>query len=154
MKRYVYTILTLLVLLTFTSCLKGGLEDFPLYEDADITSVSAIRHRYYTDEKSPASGELIVREADLSYDVDIDSEAATVNISVSVPSNFPGEELDKVSVNNLVVVVSISTAARIFPLEGSPYLGVPGNWSKTNSYLVQAADGTEKIWKITVDGLD
>lgn len=46
--------------------------------------------------------------------------------------------------------MTISTAARIFPIEGSPVLGTPGDWSKENKYEVMAVDGTKKIWTIKV----
>ena len=47
----------------------------------------------------------------------------------------------------------ISTAAKITPLNGSPLLGVPGDWSKTNEYRVLAADGSVKDWKIQITKL-
>jgi hypothetical protein len=50
-------------------------------------------------------------------------------------------------------MVTISTAAKITPLNGSPLLGVPGDWSKTNEYRVLAADGSVKDWKIQITKL-
>lgn len=138
---------------SFNSCLKSDLEDLPEYKDADITSVSALVYRYISDEKSPASDQYIVKEINLTYDSDIDKEAKTVNITASTPDNFPEAEKSNLNKSNVVVIVSLSTAARIQPLEGSPKLGVPGDWSKANKYKVFAADGTEKIWTITLASL-
>lgn len=72
MKKILYCLTLVFSALLFSSCLKGGLEDLPEYEDAEITSVSAVRYRYMTDEKSPASGEYLVKEVDLTFDADID----------------------------------------------------------------------------------
>lgn len=47
-------------------------------------------------------------------------------------------------------MASISTAARLTPLDGAPKLGVPGDWSKPNKYLVTAASGAQKEWTIEV----
>ena len=52
-----------------------------------------------------------------------------------------------------MVAVGLSTAARISPLNGSPTLGVPGDWSKPNTYVVDAANGTRKNWTIEVMSL-
>lgn len=150
MKKILYSLTLVFSVLFFSSCLKGGLEDLPEYEDAEITSVSAVRYRYITDEKSPASGEYIVKEVDLAFDAAVDSEQGSVKIKASVPSEFPAEELENLSTSNLVVVVSISSAARLTPVGDSPKLGVPADWSKSHSYVVQAANGEKKNWTIEV----
>ena len=150
MKKILYCLTLVFSALLFSSCLKGGLEDLPEYEDAEITSVSAVRYRYMTDEKSPASGEYLVKEVDLTSDADIDSESGSVKIKVSVPSEFPAGELGNLSTSNLVVAVSISTAARMSPVGDSSQLGVPADWSKLNRYVVQAANGNKKDWTIEI----
>lgn len=150
MKQILYSLTLIFSVLLFSSCLKGGLEDLPEYEDAEITSVSAVRYRYITDEKSSASGEYIVKEVDLAFNAEVCSDQGSVKIKVSVPSEFPIEELDNLSTSNLVVVVSISTAARLTPIGESTKLGIPGDWSRLNSYVVQAANGNKKNWSIEV----
>ena len=45
MKKILYCLTLVFSALLFSSCLKGGLEDLPEYEDAEITSVSAVRYR-------------------------------------------------------------------------------------------------------------
>ena len=52
---------------------------------------------------------------------------------------------------NVVVAVTISTAATIKPINGAPKLGVPGDWTKDNQYEVTAADGTKKTWTIVLE---
>ncbi|WFE87040.1 MULTISPECIES: DUF5018-related domain-containing protein [Parabacteroides] len=153
MKKVIYNLLLTLMMFSFTSCLTSGLDELDVYDGADITSVSAVAYRYISDEKSPASGQNIVKEVNLTFTSDIDTDAATVKITVSVPENFPEAELGNLSTSNIMVAVGLSTAARISPLNGSPTLGVPGDWSKPNTYVVDAANGTRKNWTIEVMSL-
>ena len=116
MKKIIYSLFLTFMMVSFSSCLTGGLEDLPEYEEADITSVSAVTYRYISDEVSPASGQNIVKNVNMTYTSEIDPVAATVKISVTTPANFPEDELANLSTkSNLVVAVSLSTAARLFP---------------------------------------
>ena len=63
---------------------------------------------------------------------------------------FPKEEVDKVNKNNLVVILGISTAAIIAPAPDAPKLGVPGDWSKPNKYVVKAANKSMAEWTVTL----
>ena len=58
------------------------------------------------------------------------------------------------SADNLVVVVTLSAAAKIEPISGFPRLGIPGDWSKPNEYKVTAANGSTKKWTFTITGID
>ena len=138
-----------------TSCLKGGLEDLPEYEEADIVGIQRVEYRYYSSNVSNIDGEYIVKKVTLGSNATI--EDTTVSIDVTVPvaeGDFTEEERAKVSLDNIAVMASISTAARVTPLDGSPKLGVPGDWSKPNKYLVTAANGNEKEWTIQVVALN
>lgn len=149
MKKIVYFFI-MICSLFFSSCLTNGLEELPVYEDADITSVVAVKYRYISDEKSPASGDYLVKEVDLIFNPTIDKEDEYVKIDVSLPENFPVSEIDKVSKSNLLVIVNVSPAARLFPVKGAPALGTPGNWENPNKYKIQSASGIEKQWTIEV----
>ena len=153
MKKILYNLFLLFAVFSLSSCLDSNLDDLPEYEEADITSVSAVRYRYITDEKSPASGENIVEEVDLGYTADINADRREVKIKVTKPGSFPADQVNNLSKSNLVVVVSLSTAARIAPLDGSPKLGVPADWSSAHRYVVTAATGTQKEWTIEVVSL-
>lgn len=59
MKKYIYFVFTA-VLLLMTSCLKGGMEDLPEYEEADIVGIQRVEYRYYSDKVSNIDGENIV----------------------------------------------------------------------------------------------
>lgn len=154
MKKIVCNILFTLMTVLFSSCLTSGLEELDVYDGADITSVSSVRYRYITADKNPASGENEVKEVELIFTSNIDTEAEVVSISIKKPENFPPEELDNLSTSNLLVVVGVSTAARVFPQDGAPKLGTPGDWSKPNKFVVEAADGTKKTWTIEVVQLE
>ncbi len=154
MKKYSF-IITIILAMTLSSCLKRGLEDLPEFEGKDITSVSRLEYRFVGNRVSNASGQKIVEFVELKQNpaAVIDAESATVKISVVVPATnsvFTDEERAKCSNQNIVVVVGLSTASRISPLEGAPKLGVPGDWSKPNKYKVTASDGSTKEWTIEV----
>lgn len=153
MKKITYSLFLLFITFSLTSCLKSGMEDLPEYSEAEILSVSTVRYRYISNDVAPSSGQKIVKEVDLTYTTSISSENATVQISVSKPSNFPVEELSNLSKANLVVAVGLSTAARLTPVGNAPRLGVPGDWSRKNQYTVTAADGTIKNWSIEIVSL-
>lgn len=150
MKKITYSIFLLFIAFSLTSCLKSGMEDLPEYSEAEITSVSTVRYRYISEEIAPSSGQKLVKEVDLTYTSSISSENATVKLTVTAPSNFPAAELPKLSKANLVIAVGLSTAARLTPIGSAPRLGVPGDFSKKNEYLVTAADGTTKTWSIEI----
>lgn len=153
MKKILYKLLSLVIVLSFSSCLDANLDELPVYEEADITSVSAVQYRYISDQKSPASGENIVEEVNLGYTGDINPESATVKIKVTKPETFPADQVNNLSKSNLVVVVTLSTAARLTPVEGSPKLGAPADWTTAHKYVVTSASGKKKEWTIQVVNL-
>lgn len=126
--------------------------DLPAYEEAEITKVGAY-HRFYSGDKDALTGENIVAEKELTATVDIDSDKGTASAAFSIPSasgKFTEAERAKVSLNNLVVYINVSTAARVTPLEGAPKFGTPADWTKEHKYNVMAADGTTKTWTVKV----
>ena len=56
MKKYSY-LLFLSILFTLSSCLTGGLEDLPEFEENEISGVQRVEYRYISDEVSNASGQ-------------------------------------------------------------------------------------------------
>lgn len=147
------SILTLLIAAVFclSSCLRYNLEELPAFSDADISGINTVQYRYFSDDIVPITGEKMVKYVTLNYsNTKIDKAAATCSFDVSAPSNFPAERLSDLSLNKLVVVVQLSTAARCEPMDGSTAFGVPGDWSKPNKYKITAADGSSKIWTVSV----
>ncbi len=136
--------------LSCTSCLESNLENLDVYEGNDINAVYAF-YRYKGTDTINASGEQQVIQKQLrTTGQEIDTEKGTCNMTFAVPSNFSETERANVNVNNLMVTVSISTASVLTPIEDSPKLGVPADWSTPHKYSVQAANGDTKIWTISV----
>lgn len=79
-------------------------------------------------------------------------ENATYSFDLTTQYN-PPEVAEQATLDNVVVIFQLSTAARCEPIEGAPALGVPGDWTKPNKYKVTAADGTTKIWTVTINSL-
>lgn len=138
-------------MVTLSGCLEHGFEDLDVYSGADITAVQAVYYRYKTDNTHAISGEPQVVQVTLSRSNQvIDNEAGTISVTARPASNFPAAQLPNLNSENLVVALTISTAAVITPIDGSPKLGVPADWSKPNRYRVTAANGTTKDWTVTV----
>lgn len=150
MKSLIY-ILSILIGVGFTSCLNGGLEDLPVYQDAEITAFN-FEYRYAT--PVGESGEKL-QVVTLSTDAQIDNQNNTVTCTISVPSSsgtFTTAEKASVSLNNIVGYASVSTAATIYPIDNAPRLGQRSDFSqKTYEYEVVAADGvTRKVWTLII----
>lgn len=158
MKKYIYILFVTIMAVSVTSCLKKGLEDLPEFEENDITGINRVEYRFISDDVSNASGQKIVKFVNLPIKgtPEINNVEKIVRLEVSVPkanSSFTEAERDKVALSNLSIIVNLSTAARIFPIGSSPKLGVPGDWSKPNKYLVEAANGNKAEWTIEVISL-
>ena len=144
-----FMLLLLMCVPIISSCSK---EDLPAYEEAEITKVGAY-HRFYSGDKDAITGENIVAEKELDRTNNIDSEHGVATAVFTIPAaggKFTEAERAKVSLSNLVVYVNVSTAARVTPLDGSPKIGVPADWTREHKYSVMAADGTKKIWTVKV----
>lgn len=158
MIKYIYFLLSVIIIST-TSCLKKGLDDLPEFEENSITGINRVEYRFISDEISNASGQNIVKFVQLPIKgtPSINETNKTISFEVNVPvanTTFTTAERDKVSLENLVVIVNLSTASRIFPIGNAPKLGVPGNWSKPNKYLVEAANGSQAEWTIEITALN
>jgi len=151
MKKIKILVLLISSVFCLSSCLHYKLDDLKLYGDANITSIQGVQYRYIGTNINPVNGEAFVEYVTMNEsNVKIDNDSATITFEVSKPANFPASEESKLSQNCLVVYVQLSTAARCEPVEGAPALGVPGDWSKPNKYLVTAADGTTKVWTLSI----
>lgn len=150
MKILKFIIAMFVMALSCTSCLESNFEELDTYDGNDITAGYAW-YRYKDDNKLNASGEQQVIQKQLQRTGQvIDNEAATCALQFKVPTNFSDAEKNGVNINNIVVAVEISTAAVMTPVEGSPKLGVPADWSTPHKYSVKAADGKTKIWTVSV----
>ncbi len=141
----------ILVIFIFTSCLKRNLVSLKTYEGADIEGVAEVSYRYYSDEEIPASKQKKVKVIALNYSLNLDKEKAVCEINASEPSNIPSELIDEISDKRIVLILNISEAAVIRPIEDAPRLGVPADWSKPHRYEVVAANNQSRIWTIRLN---
>lgn len=145
-----------LVLLLCLSFMTSCLEDLPAYDDAKITKVGFF-HRFAGPNKDAVTGEPIMVEQELTCTSEINEEASTVNVQVTVPAannNFTEAERAKVVQSKLWGYFTVSTAARVSPLSGTNALGTPDDWTKEHQFEVMAADGTKRVWTVKVTGFN
>lgn len=131
-------------------------EDLPTYEEAEISAVQ-FYYRWAGDAKDPITQEPVVKEVRLNTTSDVDSGSATIHATVTVPEaggDFTEAIRNQVSTSKLWGQVTVSTAARITPVEGSAALGTPDDWSTERKFSVKAANGSTKIWTIKIIRLD
>jgi len=155
LKKNIHWLLLLIIMPLLASC---SWEDLPAYEEAEITGVQ-FRFRWKSStQKDPITNEPVVKEVQLTSSTSIDSEAGNISVEITVPAaderTFPESARNEVSLEKLWAQVTLSTAARLTPIDGSAPLGTPENWTKPHSYIVTAANGTQKKWTITVTGLN
>src|SRR5574344_1561849 len=142
MKKIRFSIIIVFAGLLFTSCLKSNLDDLPEFEESNIVSVQRVEYRFTSSDVSNVSKQNIIKFVTLGKTAKIDATAKTVTIDVTVPAattSFPETERANCAVNNIAVLLQVSTAAKITPESGSPKLGVPGDWSTAHKYSVTAA---------------
>lgn len=142
----------LLLLLSVTFITSCDWEDLPVYEEAEISAVQ-FYYRWASEDKDPITNEPVVKEQRLSTTSDVDSDNGLIKVSVTVPDasgDFTESVRSQVSTSKLWGQVTVSTAARITPIDGSAALGTPDDWSQDRKFSVMAADGSTKVWTIRV----
>lgn len=150
MIKYIKIFFMLVMLLPFMSSCDW--KELPAYEEADITGIQ-FRYRWASDSKDAITGEPVVKEIQLGANATINAEAGTIDVVVTVPAasaNFPASARDAATQSKLWAQVTLSTAARLFPINGSAALGTPEDWTKPHSYKVVAANGKSKEWTIKI----
>ncbi|MGQ1909448.1 DUF5018-related domain-containing protein [Marinifilum sp. RC60d5] len=149
MKNLVKYTIILFSMILFTSCLESGLDDLPAYEEANITN---FKFEYRWMGKNGDNDQLNVYQMEVANT--IDTVANTVDCVITVPAvsdDFPAEQRDLVELTNLVGYCSISNAATISPVGDAPVLGEIKDYSGSDlKYEVVAANGTAKIWTLTI----
>lgn len=154
-KRYLIIASSIvLMVIALSSCLTSNTEDIEAYTHNHISDVTGIWYRYITVENDNSDRE-VMRKVELDgIQRVIDEESRIVIIKVN-PSqgrlnSIPVGARAELSINNVAVVVALPTAARLFPVGDSPKLGLNGDWSKPNKYIVKAANGEEAEWTIQI----
>lgn len=94
-------------------------EELPAYEKAEISAVQ-LYYRWASDTKDPITGEPVVKEQRLNTSSKVDSEKTTIEVTVTVPEakgDFNETARSQVSLSKLWGQVTVSTAARVTPIE-------------------------------------
>ncbi len=149
-KIIVYITLFILPLFILNSC-RMGLDELPVFEDAQLTNFW-FEHREIVTKSYPNGQEYeVVVFTDIKSACTFETLGDANNVTeckVTINSSKTNKTID---LSNIVGKATISTAATIEPVNSSPVLGVPGNFSSPVTYVVKAADGkTVKTYKITV----
>jgi hypothetical protein len=137
----------LFMLILFNSCY-SGLDDLPTYSDADILSIT-FEMRW----EDPGTHVFKVQNL-INKNLVIDKDRQSISLTLEVPpvsGGFPESIRNATSLNKLILISSISTAATIAPVGNTPKMGVWGDFSQSNlKYMVTAADGTKKEWTMVI----
>lgn len=148
MKKIKIIFSLLLLVSIFSSCLETGLDELPSFKDAEITNFR-FEYRWFDDSDNK------LRVIQLPATVSISEETNIISCELTVPAesgSFTTDVRDQVTLKNIVGYADLSPASKIEPLENSPTLGIPADFSTSPmQYEVIAADGkTKKIWNIDI----
>ena len=149
--KYISASILLLIATLTTSCLKKGLEDYPVFDTNEITLVSS-EYRF-NGAVDVRNGQPVVMYQPLTVTQVVDQANSTINITIKVPAangQFTATEKAKVVQSKLWFYVNISTAATISPTGGTPALGDPTDATKPLKYVVTAANGASRVWTVNV----
>lgn len=155
MKTYIrqmaQIISVLLMIVLNSSCLTGGLDELESFDDTDLKNFQfEYRWERPLNETNPNNTQLGV--VSLATDCKIEGDVIYCTITVPEagnPSMFTESIRAQVSLDNIVGMATISTAATISPIGNAPILGKFGNFSNECKYVVTAVDGkTQKEWTV------
>ena len=157
MKKLLNIFAALLVAVVATSCLEHDLETLDVFDGCDITNVQCA-FRWKTGEIHPGTGaekvnQVTVRAYKRTYVTDESDPTKGVCTIRYTKQDIPDPYKDTAE-KEMVVYVTLSSAATIKPIGDSPTLGVPADWTADHQYEVTAANGTKKTWTIVVEAGD
>jgi hypothetical protein len=157
MKKILIYMLLFFSIVSFSGCLKEGL---PAMKNSSQNAISGFdfEFRWLSQDTVRQNGAIVdIRElsnvAKLTNMLRITNRADgndTVYCQLSIPSQVPSKQRINVKLTNIWAYAAIPDAATITPLNGSPALGKPGDFSKATSYKVTAADGSSKSYTVVV----
>src|ERR1700761_4776146 len=131
-------------------CLKAGL---PKATNSSLDAMTSFNYEYrWLDTTSILPG---TPQADTSITVNVVQLGNTVTVSndtvytsPSYPGNLPTAQIPNVTLSHIWGYANIPDAATIYPVDGSPVLGEPGDFSKPQTYKIVAADGSTATWVV------
>ncbi|WP_108821641.1 hypothetical protein [Dysgonomonas sp. Marseille-P4361] len=152
-KNSILSLILVIMVACFPSCLESGLDDLPTYSETEVKAIN-FEYRWAIPENvyDPWAGEKMQVKT-LTTKANFADGVIECEITVPAASGtFTEEVRSKVSLDNLIAYVTISPGASIAPNGSSPMLGKAGDFSKADmSYKVTAADGKNKQdWKLVI----
>lgn len=139
MKKSILYLFLLLTSFTLGSC-KMGLDDLPTFEEAELLNFW-FEHREVVEKTAPDGSKyeqvVFTDLKEICSFKQLGESDGYVQCEVVVNTQASPKSLD---MSNIVGKATISTAAYIQPIDGSPQLGGLGNFTVPTKYLVTSAD--------------
>lgn len=157
MRKFLNMLAAMLLAVVATSCLEHDLEELEVFDGCDITRVDCA-YRYKTGETHPGTGAEKVKQVYVSaysrtYVTDESDPTKGVCTIRYSKNNIPAA-YKEIAEKEMVVYVTISSAATMKPIGDAPELGKPADWTADHQYEVTAANGNKKTWTIVVEAGD
>ena len=139
-------------MLLFTSCLKSGLDEI---EDSNLCAISSVTMEYRWIVQNVNGYDQLSRQQ-MTLSNNVPNENNEIRFTITVPtasSSFPDDVRNAVTLDGLYLVMVISPAAKIEPLNGAPALGLPGAFTtgKDYQYEVTAANGNKAVYHVVIE---
>lgn len=154
MKKIIFLLMIMTV--SLSSCLKSDLEDVESSTNCELSNVE-FEYRWtkdIVDSNGNPTGvsELQYKKLDVAKNIDKDNNKIILKLTVPKSSgNFTSEIRDKVSLENIVGMFTVSLASTVQPLGNAPKLGIPGDFSqKSYMYRIKSAAGNYTDWMIEI----
>ncbi len=145
------SIIILLIMTLFSSCLKKDLPNYPLWDGNYIDNVY-VEYRWQ-DTTQTYNGQPVVAYQKLNVAQTIDSVNNTINITLTVPAangSFTSAQRAKVRLSHLWIYFDISNSATIKGIGKTPAPGDSANLSQPLTYEVTAANGQKRTWTVNI----
>ena len=137
MKKINYLLIALCMITT--SCIDMGLNELPVYHDAELLDFE-FEYRYIITNTNNVNQLAVKKLITLTT---IQNDKILAEISIPDPSGtFTSEIAGQITLSNIVGYAEASIGSSIIPIDGAPKLGTQGNFSSAVKYKVVAADGT------------
>ena len=149
-------LISFLSIFLFSSCLKKNTEVVEGFSDNNINDVAGVWFRYIIDGGTDRE---VLKKVELNgivKAVDKTNKKVTIKVTPtqSLLNSIPEKARGELKLTNIAVVVAIPTGAKIIPVGNAPKLGINGDWTQPNRYLVRAANGSEAEWTIHLTELN
>jgi len=157
MKKIIIFGLSIIMMLSFSSCLEYGLDELETYTDTKITAIN-FEYRWMVPENpnDPWSGEKLQVKT-LTTQAEIKDGVVKCKITVPNASGTFNEQVrNGVTLQNIIAYLTISPGATVKAVGSTPALGHKGDFSKSDlQYKVISADGkNQQEWQLVIESFN